>query len=286
MGEVTTRRQRTGPGEIVPRAYEQQTARLDFFDAFWDLLPEAYDALWTQDVAQAALMSLLDEEPFCEMVRGWQSAHRLTEPWMRDFILQEYVAVSLNEGRELFDPQRPYQIRVSRRLGGACGPRGYPIVLLDLAEYHEYEDGHESDNESDYIGVFDPSAETKDQAAARILQELERRVLGILNEIEVEDTSIIGAVRVRVLPPRRHFEWTVRYQALGESYGKIAASDGVQETRTVSQAVRSVAALIGLTLRERDKGGRPRKQTQMRKARCIAIGPTKKTPASSNEQVP
>ncbi|KAA9012404.1 hypothetical protein [Niallia endozanthoxylica] len=58
-----------------------------------------------------------------------------------------------------------------------------------------------------------------------------------------------------------HFDWLVLYQIKGMSYMEIAnyfIKDTFSED-TIRRGVNSVSNLIGLTLRPRDKGGRPKK---------------------------
>lgn len=53
-----------------------------------------------------------------------------------------------------------------------------------------------------------------------------------------------------------HYAWLARYHLRGESYGRIA--EGHHERKSVEEAVKRAAALIGLDLRPPSSAGRPR----------------------------
>lgn len=142
-------------------------------------------------------------------------------------------------------------------------PEAWPVFLDELGEPRPMRPVH-LNPASDLIGTFDPRAETIGDAVTRLMPDLERRLRRALERIVAEDTAG-DPVPVRALPPEHHFEWAVRYQVLGEEFTGIAKADGVKR-QAVSQAVHNVAALIGLTPRNSDKGGRPRKR-----ARCVKV---------------
>jgi hypothetical protein len=61
-----------------------------------------------------------------------------------------------------------------------------------------------------------------------------------------------------------HVSWLVRYQLLGETFTDIARRERPADAensgrKSVTEAVRRAASLVGLTLRAPDRGGRPRK---------------------------
>lgn len=267
-------RRRFGQGEIVPRALVQSQCRVVFLAMCLNVVPGGWDAWKT--------LVLLDREGSREWLRQFQVKHQLTDPWVQNVLLFEARMPDLHHGRSFYDPEREGPLRYTVRAGKLPNRNGgYHIALYELHEYFEWEDGRESDNDDDTIGMYDPRFETEDEAVARIMPELERRLRNALRLTELDDADQGDIVPNRDIPLRHHFEWTVRYQVLGEKYAGIAASDAVLP-RTVSEAVRGVADLIGLTLRTPDKGGRPRKQLPTRRARCIAIPPESKTPALEN----
>ena len=58
--------------------------------------------------------------------------------------------------------------------------------------------------------------------------------------------------------PSLHFRWLARFQVLGEGYSDIGKSEEpCVDRRSVDQAIKKTAALIGLTLRSSDPRGRP-----------------------------
>lgn len=60
----------------------------------------------------------------------------------------------------------------------------------------------------------------------------------------------------------RHFEWTVLYQVGGLSYSEIQAREpDPPDANVISEGIRSIADLTGLTLREPRRTGRPRKSS-------------------------
>ncbi len=284
MGSASGRR--IGRGEIVPRKFERQVASAELLRAACEAMKKEVTTLYPFAAAKdqfgdeaATLFSLDELEVFAS------SMDRLVPllAWVRDSEIPKMEPTDLNEGRWFYDPNKPLLQRFTVRGGKACHRNGgYSIALYELHRYFEHDDGTLSDEESDLIGMYNPRTETEDEAVARILPQLEQRLRDTLRMTREDDAMMGNTVPSRELPPKHHFEWTVRYQVLLESYAKIAKADGIREPRTVSEAVRSVGALIGLTLREPSKGGRPRKATPARRGRCIAIRQTPKTPATEN----
>jgi hypothetical protein len=270
MGSVSGTR--ISGGQVVPRAFVQQEARTYFVASLLEFLPEA-----------KAEMNSLWPLPNEEAVRSWQAKYHLYDRWVYEFLMLENMDIDIHEGRWFYDHNRKGPRKYTVRAGKLAKRNGgYFIALYELHEYFEHEDGTPSDDDFDTIGMYDPRTETENEAVARIMPELERRLRNALRVTERDDRDQGETVSNRPLPPAHHFGWTVRYQVLGESYRKIAETDDIREVRTVSDAVRRVSDLVGLTLREPGKGGRPRKTTPTRSARCIAIRQTSKTPAIGN----
>lgn len=284
------KRRRTGRGEIVPRSWEQEAASREFLAALWELVPGALESLRCID-PDFPRASPSDEHTFDAMVSEWESSYRLAAPWGRRalFHIAKFLPVNLYEGRS----GRHIEMAISRNpratYAGIEGKhRTFAVTMGHMltASFEDEQMPRPWEEEllpwEDWIGTFDPRTESIEQATRRIMPAIERRLKRVLQSIVEEDAALTDMVRSHDLPPKQHFEWTVRYQVLGETYGAIARADGVKETRTVSNAVRSVARLIGLTLREPDKGGRPRKAKPDKAARCIAIRHSPKTPAFEN----
>jgi len=101
--------------------------------------------------------------------------------------------------------------------------------------------------------------ETRDVIRRRMRASFDRQLAERLNQIEA-DIKSYGFVYT---PPKKgkaakqHYEWLARYQVAGEDFSEIGRAD--RKTRqAVEQAVKETAALIDLTLRDPDPGGRPR----------------------------
>jgi hypothetical protein len=73
----------------------------------------------------------------------------------------------------------------------------------------------------------------------------------------------VGATRIRAKRAQRHFEWLVRFQINGETFGSIARRSRT-DVRSVSGAVREIANLIALELHATRRGGRPRKNPRFK----------------------
>jgi hypothetical protein len=83
----------------------------------------------------------------------------------------------------------------------------------------------------------------------------------VVDRVRARRTRIARTVRKRGFSPavralRRHFDWTVRYQIEGKSFGEIAETPGqTVSARAVEKAVKALAQKIGLQLRPHGKGG-------------------------------
>jgi len=266
------------------RKIEQQ--RHDAFDAALDRL----DALGT-------LHTTPDDEilkdPGCvaadaardAFIRSWQATYNLNDEWIWDYAaatmtdawqvwtvggviydaplswfsegepgihdgLREPEPIDLSSLRLVWHPEHTLK-RVPIYLHDLEIPTH--VVLDDAGmEIGEYED-------DGWIGWFDRRTESVEAAAKKIIDEFIRpRLIGALNGKVRDDLEFNEAI----LPPKpmktpSAYEWTVRYQVLGESRNKIAAS--VERDRThVGREIDRVADLVGLTLRP-ERGGRPAK---------------------------
>lgn len=274
MGRVPAERHRTGKGEIVPRRYELETAQREFFAALWELVPESMEPLYQMDWLISSEIGTKWERAVL-ILGHWLETYRLTDLWGRD-PLRYLPNAEAYSGRSGLD--RPVSIYEGRdRKRNQEMPDGVKVIMPGQSPYvmhngmfrdsdsyvvlmahllHSDDEYDEWPGDAD-IGSFDPRAETIDQAVKRILPVLERRLRYGLQTIKEQD-KIGDTVPARPLPSRQHFEWTVRYQVKGETIRQIADSEDV-ERKTVSRAVRNVAQLIRLTLRDPDKGGRPKK---------------------------
>lgn len=111
------------------------------------------------------------------------------------------------------------------------------------------------------VPSFDPLSQTaaqwREDARVAFERMMDEHVEGMLHVAEAYTKA--GAFTPTIYKREsEHFEWLARYQVGGESYSKIADSCG-SERLTVRDAIGRTADLIGLPLRARTKGGRPRK---------------------------
>ena len=172
----------------------------------------------------------------------WAKRHHLTDQWMLDSILRN-LCMWANQ-KEL--AQELYWTYPGSRGGG----KGSPVDISGLTE--------RVDHRPPDLGPApqcDPITETLDEYLARCRNHWEKhsRVL-----------ESWGFRKVKEKRTLLHFEWVVRYQIQNWAHRKIADfyDDKIRTESAIGVAVRDTAKLIGLTLREGDKGGRPSKHSR------------------------
>lgn len=146
-------------------------------------------------------------------------------------------------------------------LGGWTYPDYAPALAIDFVwtlRYPAHLYNRDTSPDEQDFGVFDPRAETIDEAVSRMLPELERRFRQTLEYMAGIDDEVEAAPEYDRVPADRHFDWLIRYQLIGESMSGIANADGL-DRRYVSRSIHGIADLIGLKLRPRSPAGRPRK---------------------------
>ena len=112
----------------------------------------------------------------------------------------------------------------------------------------------------EFVDEWEPTIESKAKARKRILRRFKKR-------LDESLTEAAGLARERQFekPPRqpreldRNLRWVIRFQVIDENFTDIARHDSMPDPegsarRKISDAVEKTAELIGLTLRERDKG--------------------------------
>lgn len=298
------RRSRTGDGEIVPRRFAVAQARQTFLMRVSILKPGTCSWLHRPVMIQhfqrdkARRPAISDAFPegvsgYGQAIAAWQDTFHLPDLWCHLAADQTVrIAACPTEVRSvlaypddlidriiwlggpdaianLYEGKAP-EPRLSDIRTFKFTPehlqRKRDIYLDDLKLPDEVYEPDGAWQDEGCFGVFDPRAETVDDAVKRLMPELESRLRRALETMVVEDT-VGDTVPVRDLPPVRHFDWTVRYQVLEESYSRIAHTDHV-DRKAVTRAVRKVADIIGLTLRDPDEGGRP-----VKPARCVKVTP-------------
>ena len=116
---------------------------------------------------------------------------------------------------------------------------------------------------------WDPQGEDRATATKRILADMGRAVRSELGRMESE------AARTAVRPPVKrtgldHLAWLARHHFRHESFSAIAR-DVYLERQTVTEAVKAVAELVGLPLREPTRGGQ--RWGDRRKAESVRLIP-------------
>jgi hypothetical protein len=105
--------------------------------------------------------------------------------------------------------------------------------------------------------LFDPLTEERAHALDRILNELRRAVRNELDRIIQNALAENNSSPISKSTGLEHFRWLARYQVKGERISQIARE--TRERKSVRDAINKLAELIGLTLRDPDPPGRPRK---------------------------
>lgn len=180
----------------------------------------------------------------------------------------------LDASRTVFDglevpPQPPPGNPFKLRMVPAHKLRERPVFLDDLKHPAIDTDDHHYEDEGDFA-TFTPRGETVDDAVTRIMPELERRLRAALERMEDDDRQLNDAMKPVTFRKVTAFEWLVRYQVLEESQRQISYSlaevkwghepdwerkhNPYDNTGYVGKEIKRVARLIGLTLREPQRG--------------------------------
>ena len=132
--------------------------------------------------------------------------------------------------------------------------RGEPLRPEHLSYYGEpYPDPLGMFPKSELTGVIEanPLEEGRDTFMKRVEEHWQARV-AYLEEL--------GYAHTNPKPKIDHLRWLIQYQVKGESFTEIARDvKGDHAKKTVTEAIKAVAALIDLPLRKPQRGGRPPK---------------------------
>ncbi|MGC4108710.1 MAG: hypothetical protein QM753_20495 [Thermomicrobiales bacterium] len=253
---------RFGNGETVASASLQDRARVLFFETLERMVPEARQAL-VSDEARLLVLQLHDAVGVirtAEDIRGaqgavrdflwrWQETYNLRDDWVAVHVL--FVMASVHEHRKEYSPDRAaewWQLSVEWMKWAEDVERRNMIKLTDLHQPHGTLSIFTSPRDRGDLGTFDSTVETIDVAVKRIMPELERRLRETLNRLVTTAITLDGAVKSVTLKDTRAFEWLVRYQVFGESKNAIA-KDVDRDRGHVTREVNRMAEWIGLTLR-------------------------------------
>jgi len=224
---------RLGRGRVTPNDTATWEARRAFLRAVSRVSPETYWSLFPSEPTDAAFDAWRDRwnDDVGAMIADWQDRWNLTDPWCAD------VAVNTLRARlrwhvrgcTAFWNQDAFVTPKAR--SGASGR----ILALPVAELY-----------------LNQETETRKETLSRLAALIEAEY----DRVEAE------AIEPKTGERRAaHFEWLARHQVLvDESIKSIAASVGHDRTQ-VGRAIDETAALIGLTPREPNRGGRPRRKT-------------------------
>ena len=202
-----------------------------------------------EDISYSMLLELASAMPSAAYLLAslstWAGRFRLGDAWFLDIAL--WTLYQWQEAR-------------LNGLGGAVGQWFFPFVELQPRPenpgfvfrvggpaFLPSPDGirHRSREAS-----YDPVIETRSSAKDRLLGAFEERLTAYFDEVE-EETGLPKSSSRGL----RQFDWLIRYQCLGESMIRIAAS-GHLSRETVSEPIHALADLLQLDLRP-PKPGKP-----------------------------
>ncbi|HZJ02257.1 MAG TPA: hypothetical protein VFE20_01030 [Thermoleophilia bacterium] len=240
-----------GGGDLTRHTEVVENARFHFLEAFVLECPKAVPALLAtttfegQEVTEerwATEAPRWKGQP-SEALQRWAEHYHLTDPWCIDFAIY-----TLREGRAAYEPLK---VETSVALGQNAHPdpeHGFSFTLRAPGFGPTLPESG-----------WNPAREARGEAKKRITLALGQKLDEYLDEMEQRARMRGLVASIRKQDGDRHFRWFVRYQCREESYSSIAKSEHA-DRRTVSEAVKDLAELIGLTLRPATKPGRPRRE--------------------------
>ena len=177
-----------------------------------------------------------------DSVHRWAQQHSLTDPWLLDTILINLCMWANSPDRhQALDWTYPGGHLISKKSKGAKG-----VSLIMGSPGGVYIESRPPDESP---RPYDPVVETRSEYIASLEPYLDKQ--------EAVFRSI-GFHKTKLKRKRVHFEWLVRYQIQSWSQRQIADaySDTTLTEDAIGKAVRETAELVGLTVRQPDKGGR------------------------------
>jgi len=124
------------------------------------------------------------------------------------------------------------------------------------------------------VGNWDPLRQTRSDFLTDAMEFAKAAIVSYCDRIEA-DTEEAGLGKARPKREVIHFYWLAGYQILGWSCKQIADADNKKSRRTVEEAVKELAASIGLNLRENQNYDSDQTDTAIRDALRRAITPTR-----------
>jgi hypothetical protein len=211
----------------------------------------------------------LQHDPFAKSLMQWLKDSHLPHPPVDDDWCWRRAVLTLGMWRKFPHLVGRWAPRIGRSfLGRALADRPFSFSLEPMAlgvdltrlELKEPTVGH---------FVF-PSPDLEMERAAgarqRILKAFAEALNRHMQELRGRFESSLGWASTRQKRKLQHFEWLARYQVQHWSYERIRREYNVRERKTVEDAVKRTAELVGLPLRPA-KGGRPPGVKELRSRR-------------------
>lgn len=182
--------------------------------------------------------------PLVEAIQEWAKQHHLTESW-----LLEAACWNLR-----WWAQRSHWSEIRRWRYPAQLTYGGDRVLIEGVGIPQREFRSSTRPQ---LPAYNPLGQTREDYEKRALAALRRYMTRI--EADAEREGFRKTIRKRSGGFRElhHFEWLVQYQVLGRSFSEIARVAGV-DRKSVANAVKSTATVVGLKPRPPAGAGRPR----------------------------
>jgi hypothetical protein len=184
-----------------------------------------------------------------DSVQRWAEQHNLTDPWLLDTILTNLCMWARSSDRhQALDWMYPGGLMISKKSKGAKG-----VSLIMGSPGGVYIESRAPDESP---RPYDPAVETRSEYFESLKPYLDRQ--------EAIMGSLYGFHKTKAKRNRAHFEWLVRYQIQGWSHRKIADaySDKTLTEDAIGKAIRKTSKLVGLTVRQPGKAGRPVKSSR------------------------
>jgi hypothetical protein len=253
-------------------------AREVFLDALIRIEPRTLHSL-TSTIGIALAFDALDDESLPEYVaqprershemaivrrsgvlhgylQAWKRHWHIPDPWIDVLAADTLLAVGLCRQLSITPPVRFVTFPASHMLEAkriAARHTSTPAFTELPRLVGQDADGNPAD-------VWDPFMEPRAVAKQRLMSVFETELDHLLDRIEEPWRSDRYEPTVVKRHPE-HFDWVVHYQVLGKSYGTIQRTLAPATSRQgISKAIRDTAALVGLTLRQPNRAGAPKKQ--------------------------
>ena len=195
----------------------------------WDIASSDNASSWYTAAVDLALPEVGELRAALD---GWATRWRLHADWITDTTIRTML----------------YWHRVPDQVGEEWQPLlpGWPGAL------------HVGDPPFEFHANWEPTIEERSGAKRRITEQFHAELKTFLDGVEARASERGFVAAGRSEAKDEHMHWLVRYQALGQKFTEIAATitpaDPEASRKTVSLGVQRASDLVGLPLRERDRG--------------------------------